>query len=90
MIKCSYTLLNYKASKDKYIRWLLRLGLSRQEVMEVITRKSAALPGLQDRLGTLEKGKWASFVCWKGDPFDLAGYPDAVYVEGDVVYRTGA
>ncbi len=71
-------------------RWLLRLGLSRQEVVEVLTRKNAVLLGLQDRLGTLEKGKWASFVCWKVDPFDLAGYPEAVYGEGDVVYLAGA
>ncbi|WP_291318262.1 amidohydrolase family protein [Desulfonatronospira sp.] len=70
-------------------RWFLRLGLSRQEVVEILTRQNAALLGLQDRLGTLEKGKWASFVCWGGDPFDLAGFPVAVYGEGSVVYSAG-
>lgn len=70
-------------------RWFLRLGLSRQEVVEILTRKNAALIGLQDRLGTLEKGKWASFICWKDDPFDLAGYPESVYGEGSVVYYAG-
>ncbi len=71
-------------------RWLLRLGLDRQQAIEVLTRKNATVLGIQDMLGTLEKGKWASFVCWKGDPFDLAGYPEVVYGEGDAVCRADA
>jgi hypothetical protein len=32
------------------------------------------------------KGKWASFICWRGDPFDLTNYPVAVYGEGNLLY----
>ena len=64
-------------------RWFLRLGLSRQEALEILSRQNAELVGLQDVLGTLEAGKWASFICWNGDPFDLASYPTAVYGEGE-------
>ncbi|MFP4392691.1 MAG: amidohydrolase family protein [Desulfohalobiaceae bacterium] len=67
-------------------RWFLRLGLSKQQAIEILSRKNAELLGLQDVLGTLEQGKWASFVCWSGDPFDLASYPTAVYGEGKLLY----
>ena len=38
-------------------------------------------------MGTLEPGKWASFVCWNGDPFSMESYPVSVYAEGKTVYR---
>jgi len=67
-------------------RWFLRAGLSRQQAIELISRCNAQIIGIDDRLGTLEKGKWASFVCWNGDPFDLTSYPVAVYGEGKLLY----
>jgi imidazolonepropionase-like amidohydrolase len=47
---------------------------------------NARILGIDDRLGTLEKGKWASFICWSGDPFDLTSYPVAVYGEGELLF----
>jgi imidazolonepropionase-like amidohydrolase len=67
-------------------RWFMRAGLSRQQAIELISRRNAQIIGIADRLGTLEKGKWASFVCWNGDPFDLASFPVAVYGEGQLLY----
>jgi imidazolonepropionase-like amidohydrolase len=67
-------------------RWFVRLGLTKQQAIEVVTRRNAAVLGISKILGTLEKGKWASFVCWNGDPFDLSAYPVAVYAEGELVY----
>jgi imidazolonepropionase-like amidohydrolase len=67
-------------------RWFLRAGLSKQQAIELISRRNSKILGLDDRLGTLEKGKWASFVCWNGDPFDLTSYPVAVYGEGKLLY----
>jgi len=67
-------------------RWFLRAGLTKQQAIELITRQNSKILGIDDRLGTLEKGKWASFVCWNGDPFDLASYPVAVYGEGQLLY----
>ncbi|MFH1146454.1 MAG: amidohydrolase family protein [Pseudomonadota bacterium] len=63
-------------------RWFTRAGLSKQQAIELVTRKNAEILGIEDRLGTLDKGKWASFVCWNRDPFDLTAYPVAVYGEG--------
>ena len=69
------------------LRWFLRAGLTKGGALEVATRRNAAILGLGGKLGTLEKGKWASFVCWSGDPFDLASRALEVYGEGKVVYR---
>jgi len=67
-------------------RWFLRSGMSGQQAIELITRKNASILGIDDRLGTLQRGKWASFICWSGDPFNMANYPKAVYGEGGLVY----
>ncbi len=67
-------------------RWFMRAGLSRQQAIELISRRNAQILGVDAQIGTLEKGKWASFVCWNGDPFDLTRYPVAVYGEGELLY----
>lgn len=67
-------------------RWFIRAGLSKQEAIELISRKNSQILGIDDRIGTIEKGKWASFICWSGDPFDLTSYPLAVYGEGELLF----
>ncbi len=67
-------------------RWFMRAGLSKQGAIELVSRKNARILGIDDRIGIIEKGKWASFTCWNGDPFDLASYPVAVYGEGEVLF----
>ena len=67
-------------------RWFTRLGLSKQQSVELVSRRNAEILGVNRILGTLEKGKWASFICWNGDPFDLTAYPLAVYGEGKLLF----
>ncbi len=67
------------------LRWFLRCGMNKQQAIEIITRQNASILKVDDRLGTLEKGKWASFVGWTGDPFDLENYAEAVYAEGELL-----
>lgn len=69
------------------LRWFLRSGLSKQDALEIVTRKNARILGVDSQLGTLRPGAWASFVCWNGDPFDLASYPVAVYGEGSLLHQ---
>ncbi len=69
------------------LRWFLRMGFSKQQALEIITRKNAEILGIADILGTLAPGKWASFVGWNGDPFSLESYPLAAYGEGKLVYQ---
>jgi imidazolonepropionase-like amidohydrolase len=67
-------------------RWFIRLGFSRQEAIELVSRKNAQILGINNVVGTLEKDKWASFICWNNDPFDLTSYPVAVFGEGALLY----
>lgn len=67
-------------------RWFLRAGFTKQEAVELVSRKNAEILGIQNELGTLEPGKWASFICWNGDPFHLTSFPDAVYGEGKLCF----
>ena len=68
-------------------RWFLRNGWSRQAAIELVSRRNAEVLGIDDRVGTLRRGRWASFVCWNGDPFDLSRYPVAVYGEGELLFE---
>ena len=67
-------------------RWFTRSGLSKQEAVELVSRKNAEIIGIDGFLGTLAKGKWASFTCWNGDPFDITSYPVEVFGEGEQVF----
>ncbi len=67
-------------------RWFLRAGLSKSQAISLVSHSNARILGIDDRLGTLQKGKWASFIAWSGDPFDLSSYPVAVYGEGEPLF----
>ena len=67
-------------------RWFVRAGLTKQQAIELVSCRNARILGIDDRLGTLENGKWASFICWSDDPFDLTSYPAAVYGEGELIF----
>jgi imidazolonepropionase-like amidohydrolase len=71
-------------------RWFLRAGWSPQQAVELVSRHNAEILGLDSILGTLAKGKWASFVGWNADPFHLASYPAAVYGEGELLHSEEA
>jgi imidazolonepropionase-like amidohydrolase len=68
------------------LRYFLRAGMSEADCIGLVTRRNAKLMGLDGVLGTLEKGKWASFICWDGDPFRLESRPVAVYGEGELLH----
>ncbi|MCD6510268.1 MAG: amidohydrolase [Thermoprotei archaeon] len=68
------------------LRFFRRFGVSKEKAISIITKRNATILGIQDRLGTLEAGKWASFVLWNGDPFSLEAYPVEVYAEGKRVF----
>ena len=69
------------------LRHFLRCGLSKQDAIELVTRRNAKVLGVEGMLGTLARGKWASLVCWSGDPFDLTRYPVKVYAEGEPIFQ---
>lgn len=68
-------------------RFLRRLGISKAGCISRLTKSAADILRVGKDLGTLEKGKLASFVCWDKDPFDLEGHPASVYGEGRIVHK---
>jgi imidazolonepropionase-like amidohydrolase len=53
-------------------------GMAPGAVLEATTRSAAQLLGVDDRLGTIEEGKFADLVVLGGDPFDFAAMGDRV------------
>lgn len=71
-------------------RWFLRHGLDRRQAVELVTARNAEILGVGGILGSLQRGRLASFVGWNGDPFDLTRHPVAVFAEGQPVYGEAA
>ena len=74
-------------------RWFLRqaglavrAGMSRERALEAMTIAGARILGLQDRVGTLERGKDADFVVLSGDPLSVYTRVEQTWVEGSKVF----
>ncbi len=65
----------------------LSVGADKSQVWKALTSDAARIAGVEDRVGTLERGKDADFVLWSGDPLDLKSRVQAVYVGGRLAYR---
>ncbi|HEU0013685.1 MAG TPA: amidohydrolase family protein [Longimicrobium sp.] len=74
-------------------RWLLRsaglgvrAGMSREKALEAVTIAGARMLGLEDRVGTLERGKDADFIVLSGDPLSVYTRIEQTWVEGRRVF----
>jgi len=52
----------------KEVKYLVSLGVSNIEALLAVTKNSAELLGMEDSIGTIEKGKLADIISVKGDP----------------------
>jgi imidazolonepropionase-like amidohydrolase len=57
-------------------------GLPDQAALEAVTRAAATILGVSDRIGTLEAGKDADVVLWKGQPLTTWAQTQRVIVDG--------
>lgn len=57
-------------------------GLSREAAMRALTTEAAGNLGLEDRIGSLEKGKDADIAVFDGDPLENSTRCRAVWIEG--------
>lgn len=64
----------------------VREGMSRPKALEALTLAGARMLDLQDRVGSLEKGKDADFIILSGDPFSVYTQVEKTYVEGKLVF----
>lgn len=69
------------------LKYFLINGMSKETAISIITHKNARILGIDDRLGTIKKGKLASLIVWDKDPFDLAAFPKMVIAEGQVIRK---
>lgn len=64
----------------------VRAGLSREKALYAMTLAGARMLDLQDRIGSLEKGKDADFIVLSGDPLSVYTHVLQTFVEGVKVF----
>ncbi|MBY0421467.1 MAG: amidohydrolase family protein, partial [Parvularculaceae bacterium] len=57
-------------------------GMPYDAAIAALTINPAKMYGLDQRLGSLEKGKAADIVVWDGDPLEVSTRPVAVFIDG--------
>lgn len=65
----------------------IKEGLSELTALKALTINAAILNGIEDRVGSLEKGKDADIVIWDGPIFDIMTRPELVMIDGNVVHK---
>lgn len=65
---------------------LIREGLDEFRALQTITINPAKHLGIAERVGSIEVGKDADFVITKGSPMQMTVKPEAVFVNGELVY----
>ena len=64
----------------------VRAGMSRERALEALTIAGARMMGVEDRVGTLERGKDADFIILSGDPLSVYTHVEQTWVEGSKVF----
>ncbi|HMA69526.1 MAG TPA: amidohydrolase family protein [Candidatus Mcinerneyibacterium sp.] len=67
------------------LKFFMIQGMSEEEAISIITYKNAKILGIDDILGTVEKGKLASLIVWDNNPLHLGAYPKMVMAEGNII-----
>ncbi len=62
-------------------------GLGMEPALRAVTISPAKILGIDDRVGSLSKGKDADAVVFDGDPFEYTSHVQQVLVQGAVTYR---
>lgn len=78
--------LNLEAAKAMAAGQHAGLDIPREVAIQWITLNPARILGLDDRIGSLTRGKNADVVLWSGDPFSVYTRADLVFIDGALVY----
>ena len=65
-----------------YAALAVREGLSEEDALKTITINPARILGVEDRVGSIERGKDADLAVWTGDPLDARSRPERVFITG--------
>jgi len=69
------------------LKYFLIQGMKEEDAISLITYKNARILGIDDILGTVETGKFASLIVWNKNPLNLAAFPKAVIGEGKILRK---
>lgn len=64
----------------------MRAGLSKEKALESLTIAGARMLEMDDKVGSLEKGKDADFLILSGDPFSVYTHIESTWIEGEKVF----
>lgn len=64
----------------------VRYGMDRQKALEALTINAAWTLGLEDRIGSIEKGKDADIAIFSGHPFNIYTLVDMTIIDGEIVF----
>jgi imidazolonepropionase-like amidohydrolase len=78
--------LNQEAAKARTAGRRFGLDSTDDEVLRWVTANPAWALGVQDQLGTLEKGKRADVVVWGAHPLSVYALTKQVFVDGELAY----
>ncbi len=68
-------------------RFAVRHGMPRKTAVEAVTIIPARLLGVDDRIGSIEKGKDADLLILNGEPLTLTTRVETVIIDGRTVHR---
>ena len=68
----------------------IKEGLDRDTALRAITLNPAKVLGIDEKVGSLSKGKYGDIVLWSGDPLDVMQRAQRVFIKGQEVYTYSA
>ena len=71
-----------------YAALAIREGLAPEDALRALTINPARICGVDDRMGSIRRGKDADLAMWEGDPFDARTRTAAVWIDGRPVDMT--
>ncbi len=66
----------------------IKEGMDRYRAIQAVTVNPARVLGIDDRIGSIEKGKDADMVVWSGDPADFYSRVLMTFINGRMVYSS--
>lgn len=78
--------LNLEAGKALAAAKKLGLNISEDQALAWVTKNAAWALGVDHLVGTLEEGKQADLVVWKGHPFSIYTKAKLVFINGEVAF----
>jgi imidazolonepropionase-like amidohydrolase len=74
--------LNQEAAKALSAGRAIGLTISEDDAIKWFTANAAWTLGLEDRIGTIEKGRNADLVLWTANPFSVYSHAEKVWIDG--------